>query len=557
MPPADHYGLLLARSYLRFMTPPSTYENWSRADLISRLAEYDRVHNAQPSLRAAALAESGVAPAPNTRGARARARSPPRMTPSKALREPKAFDVSRAPRRKIALRFAYAGWAYGGLAFQVAGTPLPTVEGVLFDALAHLKLIDPAAGPEGCGWERCGRTDKGVSGAGQVVSLWVRTALGGPAPAEDCAEDPADVAQPEERSDPGQEAKSSDEPLDDGLFGSMDLDTELEITTRPPPPAPTEELHYVSMLNKTLPPTIRALAWSPVAPDFSSRFACQSRHYKYFFSPAHLDVERMRKAAGYMLGEHDFRNLHRLDPAKQLTTFRRRILRADISPVDARIPWGTHVLDLEGTAFLYNQVRHIMAVLFLVGAGLEHPRVVRALLNTDPSTPKPALDDEDAPPPLVERKPEYQMADALPLMLWACNYAPGAVEWRTDGAERDAGNAETGSAELVRGLAGAVERDGVHAALDAHFLASALQHHTPLQQRLPLPPGAPLPTEMLDVPVGGGAYRHGARYVPLLNRKRLESVEVVNARWRASKGTRREARGVAEVDADANHDVGE
>jgi tRNA pseudouridine38/39 synthase len=31
------------------------------------------------------------------------------------------------------------------------------------------------------------------------------------------------------------------------------------------------------------------------------------------------------------------------------------------------------VLDLVGTAFLYNQVRHIMAILLLIGARLELP----------------------------------------------------------------------------------------------------------------------------------------------------------------------------------------
>jgi hypothetical protein len=87
----------------------------------------------------------------------------------------KTFDFSKHPRRKIALKFCYSGWEYSGLAHQIGPTPLPTVENVLFDAMVKAHLVDPATGLDGCGWERCGRTDRGVSAAGQVVSLWIRS----------------------------------------------------------------------------------------------------------------------------------------------------------------------------------------------------------------------------------------------------------------------------------------------------------------------------------------------------------------------------------------------
>ncbi len=41
------------------------------------------------------------------------------------------------------------------------------------------------------------------------------------------------------------------------------------------------------------------------------------------------------------------------------------------------------MLNLRGTAFLYHQVRNIMAILFLVGARLERPEVVEELMNTE------------------------------------------------------------------------------------------------------------------------------------------------------------------------------
>jgi tRNA pseudouridine38/39 synthase len=514
MPPANHYRSLLLQSYKRFMNPPTSYEGWTRDDLISRLAEYDRLAASQPTVTS--LQKLGP------RAPLSRASSPFYDQVTKQL---KPFDVSKQPRRKIALRFSYSGWEYGGLAFQAKGTPLPTVEGTLFDSLSRLKLIDPALGPEGCGWERCGRTDKGVSAAGQVVSLWIRTAFG--------------EVQGDQKSAPGTPVpeappladEARNEPLaDDDLFGAMDFSDDDQSNSVKPLPVPTEELYYLSMLNKTLPPTIRCTAWSPVSDTFSARFGCRSRHYKYFFLPTHLDVSRMRTAASYLLGEHDFRNLHKLDPAKQLTTFRRKILRADISPVDPDNPAGMHVLDLEGTAFLYNQVRHIMSVLFLVGSGLEHPNIVRALLNADAEYPEPSENPQSLE--LLLQKPDYQMADGLPLMLWNCTYAPEDISWRTDGAGDDAAS---GSAELLRQMTNVWERAQVHAALDQHFVAAASQHHQSLSKRLPIPLNQAPPKDMLDVPLGGGSYRHGSNYIPLLQRKRLDPVEVTNARWKASK----------------------
>lgn len=140
-------GPRISRSGFRAIMPPVSYESWSREDLIARLKLLD-----------------ANLPTSNTH-----------VPPRAKVKVPKAFDFSKYPRRKIALKFCYAGWEYNGLAFQNDRTPLPTVEGTLFDALASCRLIDPKAGPEGCGWERCGRTDRGVSSAGQVVSLWVRS----------------------------------------------------------------------------------------------------------------------------------------------------------------------------------------------------------------------------------------------------------------------------------------------------------------------------------------------------------------------------------------------
>ena len=40
------------------------------------------------------------------------------------------------------------------------------------------------------------------------------------------------------------------------------------------------EIDYCGMLNRVLPPDIRALAWAPVTEDFSARFSCSDRTYR-------------------------------------------------------------------------------------------------------------------------------------------------------------------------------------------------------------------------------------------------------------------------------------
>ncbi|KAK0447733.1 pseudouridine synthase [Armillaria borealis] len=287
------------------------YEAWSRTDLIARIAALEQRE-----------ASNSTSIQPNN-----------------------DFDFYSYPIRKIALKFCYSGWEYNGLAFQKKPTPLPTVEGVLFDALCRARLIDEARGYDGCGWEKCGRTDRGVSAAGQVISLWVRSAL----------------RQSKENSEgPAAEEAEELDTNDDDMLGLFDNTTNTSLSFKP-----EEEHDYPGILNRILPPTIRVLAWSPVSEEFSARRTCKFRHYKYFFSDLNLDLSLMREAADHLVGLHDFRNLCKIDASKQLTLFIRRILRAEINVVEA----GMFVFDLVGTAFLYHQVRNIMAVLLLVGRG--------------------------------------------------------------------------------------------------------------------------------------------------------------------------------------------
>ncbi|KAG2739902.1 hypothetical protein P692DRAFT_20754438, partial [Suillus brevipes Sb2] len=281
-------------------------------------------------------------------------------------------------------------------------------------------------------------------------------------------------------------------------------------------------------------------------------FNCKHRHYKCFFTSHGLDIlSLMQSVANCLVGEYDFRNLCKLDPGKQIANFHRCVVRSQIIPV-SQDKQAYVFNDLVGSTFLYHQVRHIMAVLFrvLVGTGVEQPSIISALMNR--SSPESQLS-------LVDRKHEYQMADALLLMLWDCAYADSDVTWQTDD---DGAESSTGS-DLYHQLHSIHQRSLIHTTLDEHFLLAATQYHAPPPQYFPFSqigvtrhtlPRSNLGREwVLGVPLGAGTYKRSAKCTPLLDRKRLDRVDVANERWCIDRRThadiyhrRRRRRGAVE-----------
>lgn len=95
----------------------------------------------------------------------------------------------------------------------------------------------------------------------------------------------------------------------------------------------------------------------------------------------------MQDAAKYLIGEHDFRNLCKMDKDK---TTMRRVIKVDIvsPPTTLGTEEGTHPLDscklvILGQSFVWHQIRCIAAVLIYVGKGLEEPEIVRELLDIE------------------------------------------------------------------------------------------------------------------------------------------------------------------------------
>lgn len=87
----------------------------------------------------------------------------------KKANKQRPFDFAAHPRRHVALRLAYLGWAYQG--FAVQENTDNTVEARLFEALLKTRLI---LDRQSSNYHRCGRTDKGVSAFSQVRSARLR-----------------------------------------------------------------------------------------------------------------------------------------------------------------------------------------------------------------------------------------------------------------------------------------------------------------------------------------------------------------------------------------------
>lgn len=150
-------------------------------------------------------------------------------------------------------------------------------------------------------------------------------------------------------------------------------------------------------LNRYLPEDIAVLSAEEVPARFHSRFSAVRKTYeyrvyvgaekpvfdrKYIWTPDKLsgfDVERMRAAASYLVGEHDFLAFCGNKNFKKSSV--RRIEQAEVM-LDGEVL----LLFFTGSGFLQNMVRILTGTLLEVGAGLRTPESVEeALVKKDRS----------------------------------------------------------------------------------------------------------------------------------------------------------------------------
>lgn len=145
--------------------------------------------------------------------------------------------------------------------------------------------------------------------------------------------------------------------------------------------------NFIYILNKNLPPDIRAINIQEVDSSFNIIQHSTLKEYVYLFSfgeKSHpfcasmlvtfleeLDIELMKSAAQIFCGKHDFRN-YCTKPTSETTTVR-EILRCEI--IENKLihasffPEKTFALHVEAEGFLRNQIRLMMGTIVLVGRG--------------------------------------------------------------------------------------------------------------------------------------------------------------------------------------------
>lgn len=151
---------------------------------------------------------------------------------------------------------------------------------------------------------------------------------------------------------------------------------------------PPEKISFA--LNQRLPEDIRIQESCQVADDFHPRFCDTIKTYEYsiwnsrFPNPMvrlyskfvyyNIDVDKMQKAADYLVGEHDF---------KSFCSTRTQIENTvrTVTEITFRKEGNMIIMKICGTGFLYNMVRIIMGTLLKCGMGMYEPEHVKEILE--------------------------------------------------------------------------------------------------------------------------------------------------------------------------------
>ena len=150
---------------------------------------------------------------------------------------------------------------------------------------------------------------------------------------------------------------------------------------------PTEKIAMA--LNQRLPEDIVVVKSEEVPLDFHPRYCDCSKTYEYhiintripipterltnYFVSYTLDFDKMREAASYLVGEHDFASFCNVRTDVESTI--RTITALDILTEGNRV-----TIRITGNGFLYNMVRIIVGTLIRVGRGFYEPEKVKEIL---------------------------------------------------------------------------------------------------------------------------------------------------------------------------------
>ena len=161
-------------------------------------------------------------------------------------------------------------------------------------------------------------------------------------------------------------------------------------------------------LNQSLPDDIKIVRSEEVPDDFHPRYANCIKTYQYqilncrYNAPTfrlysdyvyyYLDVEKMREAAKYLVGEHDFIAFSSSGGQQKTTVRRIDSIRIETEwldenpaePLDPERDYRPKLIRItvSGNGFLYNMVRIIVGTLEKVGMSVYPPEYVKEILDS-------------------------------------------------------------------------------------------------------------------------------------------------------------------------------
>jgi len=144
-------------------------------------------------------------------------------------------------------------------------------------------------------------------------------------------------------------------------------------------------------LNTKLKRSVRILSAEEVEDNFHSRYNCKKKTYRYVINNSEngtaiyrdleynfsqkLDVEKMKEAANYFIGEHDFKGFKASGTSSKSSV--RTIYKAEVFKENEKI-----IIELTGNGFLYNMVRIISGTLIDVGLGKIAPKEITEIIKS-------------------------------------------------------------------------------------------------------------------------------------------------------------------------------
>lgn len=153
-------------------------------------------------------------------------------------------------------------------------------------------------------------------------------------------------------------------------------------------PIPSDRIAYAA--NRLLPEDIVIVRSEEVETDWHPRYQTSVKTYEYtivnrempdpirrrdsWFVSFPLNVDEMRKAAQYLVGEHDFKTFCSIHTGVKTTV--RKIYSLEIEPDGDLVK-----IRISGNGFLYNMVRIIAGTLVEVGRGACTPLEVKEMLD--------------------------------------------------------------------------------------------------------------------------------------------------------------------------------